>query len=372
MLSNFLKVTLRTLYREKVYAIINIAGLSLAIACCLILGLWLRSELTYDRYNIRHKEIFRVADEFGFNGKGTDIAVTPQLLGPILTEEYADVKGFVRFKPIPAVKVMMRYKDKVFYWDNVLFASDNIFDVFTYKIIYGNPKTALVDPTSIAVSQTFARKYFGDTNPVGKTMDSEAGKFKITLVFADLPENSHLRYNLLLSYNNERVKDPDDLKSRNNSLWNFSDYTYLLMPEGYDVKDFQKISDSFFKRHMEEDGDTSNTTWRCWLQPLTDVHYSPPLMYDQPAGNKFYLYGFAASGNFHHAGSLYQLYEPGNCKSRQTRQRSRYAKDTWFRQITSYASVYRRVCVFLIYFSVFRSCPGGSRSEIDTFKPVDE
>ena len=100
MISNFLKVTLRTLYREKTYAIINIAGLSVAIACCLILGLYLRSELTYDRHNIKHKQIYRVVQEFNTSGKLDSYAKTSQLLGPMLTEDYGEVKGFVRFKEL--------------------------------------------------------------------------------------------------------------------------------------------------------------------------------------------------------------------------------------------------------------------------------
>lgn len=247
MFTNFLKVTLHTLYREKVYAAINICGLSLAIACCVIIGLYLHSELTYDLHNKNHKQIYRVANGLVVNGKEDIGSLTPQLLGPMLTEEYEEVKGFVRFKQIPNVKLAIRYEDTVFYWKRVMIASDNVFDVFTHRIIYGDAKTALVDPSSAAVSETFAKKYFGDENPVGKIIHEESSTYKITLVFADLPENTHTKYDVLFSYNNEKYKDPDNIEARDGALWDFIDFTYLLMDEDYDIKKFKDISDSFLK-----------------------------------------------------------------------------------------------------------------------------
>ena len=298
MFNNFLKVTLRTLYREKAYAAINICGLSLAIACCTIIGLYLRSELTYDLHHKNHKQICRVAIELVINGKEEIGSFTSQLLGPMLTEEYEEVKGFARFKQIPNINLAIRYEDTVFYWKRVMIASDNVFDVFTHRIIYGDPKTALVDPSSAAVSETFAKKYFGDENPVGKIIHDEINTYKITLVFADLPDNTHTRYDVLFSYNNEKYKDPDNIEARGGALWDFTDFTYLQMDEDYDVSQFKDISDSFFKKHMEEIGKSFGASWRSWIIPLADLHFSPQLPYDQPAGNKLYLYGFSAVAIF--------------------------------------------------------------------------
>ena len=173
MFTSFLKITLRNLYREKMYALINISGLSIAIACCLILGLWLHSELTYDRHNVRYKEIFRVVNEFNANGKIDDFAATSISLGPMLAENYAEIKDFVRFIPAGRDSGIFRHGDDAFYWENVYRADYNVFEIFTHDIIYGDPKTALVDPTSLAVSESFARKYFGDSNPIGETISDD-------------------------------------------------------------------------------------------------------------------------------------------------------------------------------------------------------
>ncbi len=296
MASSFLKTTLRNLYREKMYAMINIAGLSLAIACCLILGLYLRSQLTYDKHNTKYKQIYRVVNELNISGKIDTFAITPQLLGQMLTEEYADVKGFVRFFIINQ-KVLFRSGDKAFYWDSSAFASKNVFDVFDHDFIYGDPKS-VKNERFVAVSESFARKYWGNENPIGKAITSENFTAKITHVFADLPENSHLRYDVLQSDDIPFFNDPEDANQRRQSLWNPRFHTYLLMQEDYDIRKFKDISDSFFERHMADLGKAYKATWRAWLQPLADIHYNSDVGYDQPTGIKHYLYGFTAVAIF--------------------------------------------------------------------------
>jgi len=298
MLSSQLKITLRRLYREKLYALINIAGLSLGLACCLILGLYLRSELTYDQHNLNYKNIYRVADEFNANGKVDDYAITSPVLGPMLKEEYPEIRDYVRLRHV-RVNFLLHYEDKAYYWDKVYLTDDNIFKVFTHHIICGNPDTALLDPVSIAVSETFARKYFGDANPIGKVIHPDNGvALTISLVFADLPENSHVRYDVLMSYNSRLFAIPDNLTARRQQLFNGSDYTYLVMPDHYDIRDFKRISEEFYTRNMEAIGKSMGASWHCWLQPLADIHLHSNLPYDEPAGNRFYVYAFAAVAVF--------------------------------------------------------------------------
>jgi len=298
MFINFLKVTIRNLYREKRYAIINIFGLSLAIACCIILGLYLRSELTYDRHNTKYKQIYRVVNEFNMNGKVDTSAFTSLSLGPLLAEDYPEIKGFVRFYSSNR-EILLKHDDKAFYWKNIYDADVNIFDVFTHDIIYGDPKTALVDPASVAVSESFAKKYFGNANPIGEIISNDADKsFKITLVFADLPDNSHLKYDALFSIKKIEWANLDNTTVRNQMLYTLLAYTYLLLPEGYDVHAFKNISESFFTKHMAEIGKAVNVSWRCWLQPLADIHFQSEVAYDLPTANKLNIYGFMAVAFF--------------------------------------------------------------------------
>ena len=299
MFSNYLKITIRKLYREKLYALINISGLAIAIACCVILGLYLRSELTYDQYQTNHERIFRLEREFIINGKSSRYAINSPVIGPMLAEDYPEVAAYVRLRP-NLQELLIRHEDDAYYWERTFIADDNIFEFFTHDIIYGDPKTALFDPNSVAVSETFARTYFGDANPIGKTVSTDTGGPRaITLVFADQPENTHLKYDVLYSYNHESVAIPDNMTARRENLWGGYDYTYLMMPEGYRASDFQRINDSFYSRYAEEQGRTQGASFRTWLSPLADIHLnSADLEYDVPGGNKFYLYGFAAVAIF--------------------------------------------------------------------------
>ncbi|MBN1238657.1 MAG: ABC transporter permease [Gammaproteobacteria bacterium] len=293
----YLKIALRNLYREKRYAIINIAGLALAIACCLVLGLYLRGELSYDRHNVDHEKIYRVVNEFNLGGSEDRFAVTSPVLGQMLTDAYPEVEDYTRFRPAAENRLLLHHEDQAYYWDSVYFADDNVFDVFTHDVIYGDPETALVDPASAAVSESFARRYWGDENPIGETIATDAGvPLTVRLVFADLPPNTHLKYDALLSINYFRI--PDDTTQRRQQLFNVGLYTYLVMPQDYDVQDFAAISADFFDKNMAETANQLRATWRAWIQPLADIHLSSDVGYDEPTGNRYYLYGFAAVALF--------------------------------------------------------------------------
>jgi putative ABC transport system permease protein len=295
MANSEIKAALRTFYREKSYAVINLSGLSLAIACCLILGLYLRSELTYDQHHKRYKEIFRVVGEYITSGNTARYAVTSISLGPMLKENYPEVKDYVRFNGLG--RVLIRGEGKALYWDDAYSADENVFDIFTHKILYGDLKTALKDPSSAAVSETFARRYFGDANPIGKTIHAEMVPDiprKITLVFRDLPENTHLKYHVLFRF--------EGLQPGQDRRWNLFNigilYTYLVMPENYRVNDFKSVSSSFFTRFMADIGKQVGQTWNCWLQPLADIHLHSDVAGDLPTGNRYYIYGFAVVAAF--------------------------------------------------------------------------
>ncbi len=298
MLISFIKVTLRKLFREKLYTIINVSGLALGIACCLILGLFLHSELTYDQHNKNYKRIYRVAAANTINGTEWKLALTSDALPSLLKKENPDVKDYVRFaitnSPTTGDGIPFYYGDDTYYWHNVFVVDDNVFEVFTYNIIYGDPKTALVDPSSIAVSETFAKKYFGDENPIGKTVRNNVTSFKISLVFANLPANTHLKTDVLMSYNTPVMRlDPSNLRQ---DLWNAAGYNYLVLPEDYPQDSFKKITNTLYQKYMKEIGDGSNQRMDFWLQPLKDIHYRSDVGFDEPTGNALYLYTSVAVG----------------------------------------------------------------------------
>ena len=294
MLKSYILIALRRLAREKIYVFINILGLSLGIACCFVLGLYLRSELTYDQHHSKHERIFRLVDEITTAGKVDAAAVTSQAIGPLLTREYPELGEFVRFQRTG--RTMLRRDDTEFFWEGIFLADPNVFDVFDHDIIYGDPNGALADPSSIALSETVARTYFGNTNPIGETIRTDSFQYKVTAVFADLPENTHLKYDALISYN--RIGLTDDNNNLRQMLWNIGDYTYLLLPEDTDPKVFNSLASAFYDKYMAEVGRSFNSQFRFWLQPLKDIHFGEHLQYDQPTGNIFNVYGFAAVAIF--------------------------------------------------------------------------
>jgi len=295
---NYLAVLFRNLRRERLYAAINIAGLALGIACCLILGLFLKSELTYDQHFKGHESIYRAVNEFSTGGSSDKFSVTSNALGPMLQEQYPQaVKAYVRFQSNAngGGGVAVRSGDKLFFWEHSYFVDPNIFEVFQHDILYGDPKTALQDGGSIAISETVARKYFGNENPIGKMLTMDSGNSsKVSLVFRDLPANTHLKYDLLFSNNLPYLRLSDNPTQRRRQLTGVGIFTYLQMTPAFRMSDWKRINDEFVERNMKEALASFNGTWRSWLQPLAEVHLEGGLSYDQPTGNRMYLLGCAA------------------------------------------------------------------------------
>jgi len=297
MLTSYLRSALRNLYRDKYYALINITGLSIALACCLILGIHLKSELTYDQHNVQYKRIFRVVNLLNNNGFIEDFSRIPQLIGPLLAQDHPEVETYVRFQKLNTT--LIRQREKAFYQRNMMFAEPNVFAVFTHQIIAGDPETALIDPYSIAISESFAKTYFGDDDPMGQTLSTDSSDYRVSLVYADLPENSHFRYDALLSFNRLSPLSIADLSSEQaqRSLGSTSTFTYLVMPEDYDVDEFEAISDSFWERRMAARFG-ENTRHRYYLEPLADIHLHSTTLGDEPRGNSFTVYAFSIIGIF--------------------------------------------------------------------------
>ena len=298
LLANYIRIGMRSLVKDRAYSVINIAGLSIGIACCLILGLYLYNALNYDAYHDKQERLYRVVNELNMNGKTDFAAATSRELGPLLEEQFPEVEDSVRIMEVPFAQALLRdSSNQAYFWENLYYADPSIFTLFSHDILYGDPTTALIDPASIAVSASFARQYFGDRNPIGESIANDADTFRIDLVYADQPENTHLRYDALLSYNRLPLLEG---VQRREALWNIGIYTYLLMREGYDTADFQRISTTFFDNNMREMAQqlNINASLRFELEPISRVHLHSTTAYDLPRGNIFYVYAFGAIALF--------------------------------------------------------------------------
>jgi putative ABC transport system permease protein len=263
MFKNYLKIAFRNLIRYKGHSFINIAGLAIGMAACLLLFLWVQDELSYDRYNEKAERIYRVVNQIENNGRVERCATIPAPLSPALVNEFPWIQKVVRFA---RSKFLVKCQGEFFYED-IFFADPDVFDVFTFPLVAGNPETALQDPDSILISEEMKNKYFGEANPVGKTIAlSEWRDFKITGVFKNIPQNSHFRCHLLASVLYYR---PDYLTN-----WGVSNFwTYILVlkdssgvPETFDEKMPQFVE----KYRGKKLRDMYNLTYL--LQPLTSIH----------------------------------------------------------------------------------------------------
>ncbi len=297
MLKSYLLVALRNFSREKSYALINVLGLALAIASCILLFAYIESELSYDRHHLNHERIYRILNEIQVGGKTEHFSIVPHVLGPLFKKEHPDLMDYVRVTGAKEQTFKVGETEKV--WKDVQAADANFFDVFTHKAIHGDLSTALEEPSSIAISESFAKAYFGDRNPIGETIDSDPFDYQITAVFADLPENSHLQYDAIITLKGSRVYQWDDENVTPSMLIAYSDvYTYFMTRANFTQVELERALQEYFERYAAETGKKFNVAIKFHPQPLKDTHFESGWDYDRPTGNIFYVYGAIAVALF--------------------------------------------------------------------------
>ncbi len=298
MISDNMLFTLRGFRRERRYVIINTLTLALGIASCVLIALYLRSELTYDRWQTHHERIYRLTTTFaGANGESNS-ALSQEGLGPLLVQDYPQLGKQVRFMRPPDGTVL-KFENIQRPWDNLYLADPSVFEIFTHQIVYGDPKTAFDKPFSIALSETVASFYFGEQNPIGKTLSAAGLGFQVTLVYKDQPENTHLRYDALFPMGLMELMFPGFSKSYVSRLWINSLFTYVMVPAEFDPADFSNLMQGFVTKYMtDRSGAQSDLKFSARMQPLADVHYGDKLEGDLQTGNRAYVYGFAAIAVF--------------------------------------------------------------------------
>ena len=300
-----IKTVKRIFFREPLVSFINLMGLSISFCCFLIIFMYLRSELSVDSHFENHDRIYRLIGESRVDGVQTEHAKTGTLVAPLLAQDYSEFSNFVRFNPVSlGVSTLVLNEEIGIQWEDGLFNADNsVFDIFDHTILAGNPETALTEPRTIAISETVARLYFGDENPIGQTLSIQVrrNEFVVDLVFADLPDNTSLKYDILFNYNNRPLPENVDAYFEQ-GIVNFNDYTYFLLPDNYDVSRFSQISRQFFDRYiagpaqrMFPDAD-AGMEYR--LQPLNEIYFAPALDEDLPKGSPFNMLALTLVGIF--------------------------------------------------------------------------
>jgi len=297
MIKNYLKTAFRSLKKHPGFTMINILGLSIGLATCLSIVLYVVDELSYDRYNARAERIYRANLDVKFGGKDVSYAAAQAPMAALVKKEFPEVENTVRMAQSAEWRpegFLVKGGNETIQENNIVFADPSLFDIFTLPMVDGNPTTALAAPNSVVLTETTAQKYFGRTDIVGQTLAfNDSIVNRITGVIKDIPKQSHFDYGIFMSMSSLP-------ESREDSWLGGGFVTYVLLRPGADYKKLQtKISDLMRKHIGESFGgieafEKNGNRITSALSPLTSIHLLSNRQQELSAnGNSQYVYIFS-------------------------------------------------------------------------------
>jgi putative ABC transport system permease protein len=293
MFRNYLKIAWRNLIKYKGFSVINILGLTIGIACCIAISLFITDELSYDKQNVDSDRIYRIVTTV-INDDGTKVpeATTPPALAEAMQKDIPEVAHVVRlFPPTSGIgnRFYVRYGDKQFMEESIYRVDAGVFDVFTFPFVVGDPKTALSNPDAIVLTESMAKKYFANENPIGKTLyvDDWAPQL-VTAVIKDVPANMHFKFDFLISLASLNTEN------RFTNIWNWNSfYTYAKLKPGSDIEKVDQKIRAIFAKNVP------GSKNYLYSQPLTTIHLSSNLKGELGNnGDKTYTFIFSAIALF--------------------------------------------------------------------------
>jgi len=276
MLKYNIKVAFRTIAKRKLYSLVNIIGLAIGIASFILIALYISDEVRYDRHHENANRIYRVVNVYDFKGVGENSSSSPFPVGPTLLKEYPHlIKSAVRFYNDWSSSFFLEYEKKKFKEEKFFFVDSTVFEIFDMPFVRGNAQTALAEPGSVVITETTAKRYFGDTDPLGKMIRGEDSfNLLVTGVIEDPITQSHFTYDLLASFSTLSKfyggKEPQTW------VWNPC-WTYLLLQEDTDPEELDKLFHRFVQKYFY-DAEKDNIS--LYLQPLNDIHLKSSLDYE--------------------------------------------------------------------------------------------
>lgn len=302
MFKNYLRFSTRVFLKDKFFATLNILGLALGIAVSIILLLILQNDLTYDQHHVHHKQIYRVGAHLSATGLDMRVARSARELRNVLQEELPEVQAAVRANSWDHTLVKYEPRageERAFYEENIVRTDSNYFQVFSHTFLAGDPKTCLIDLNTLVLTESTAKRYFGDEPALDKTLLIDNTPYTVTGVIEDLPSNTHLPFDILLSQlvNRDWVRDENG-QPKSEAFWNPDVYLYLLVPENYEPQTFYSKFPAIFDKYFKSFGDQVGGKYEPILERLDQIHFHSGLEADEPQGNMAYLYAFSGIGIF--------------------------------------------------------------------------
>jgi putative ABC transport system permease protein len=282
MLRNYLKTAFRNLWRNKGFSTINILGLAIGLATCLLIFIYVMDELSYDRWNVNADRIYRIDNDVKFGGNSMSLAVAPAPAGPTFLRDYPEVEKETRFRTDGGR--LVKKGNQNIKEEAVVLADSTLFEVFTLPMIAGDPHTALKDAHTVVITERMAEKYF-DATPatvstvVGRTLTiNDSIPYKVTGVIGNIPTNSHFHFDFFLS-----LTESDEAKHTDDAWLSSNFQTYILLRKGADPKQLEAKMDDLVKRYVApllenvvhlslEDFKKSGNMVAFYLTPLTAIH----------------------------------------------------------------------------------------------------
>lgn len=281
--------------RNKGFTVLNLTGLSVGLACCFLIAAFIMTERSFDRYHVKAERIHRMWAVLTLGGTPNDVASINAPPGPAMREEYPEVEDAVRFRR--SARVSVKALDREFYEDRIMYADASVFNVFSFAMIRGDPGTALEAPYTVVLTESAARRYFKEEDPVGRSLRfGGKDEYQVTGIIADVPENSHFLFDMLCSFETLVAGNRQYMESWFSA---FGYHTYLLLRKDADPAALEAELPAFVDRHMREDLRSSGADVAYHLQPLTGIHLHSRMRHEiSPNSDAKYIAIFAAIGGF--------------------------------------------------------------------------
>jgi len=274
MFRNFLVTAIRTIIRDKTFSLINILGFSIGIACTVLILFWVQDELSYDQYHENKDRIYRVLSRVPTGEEYLEAGVTPAALAPMLEESYPEIEMATRFKSMGSYTLVRG--EKRFRERHCGIAESKLFSIFTFPFIEGNPESCLDGPNSIVLTESLARKYFGEQSAMGEEIEIPGmGLFKVTAVIEDV-SHCHFQFNYLIPFEWAEFFYDENIEE----LGPFNYTTYILTKEGVNVSELEEKIEPFFNMHADQNRKDNEVHSLLFLQNLTDIYLRSDFSYD--------------------------------------------------------------------------------------------